>query len=301
MATLFGRRKSRPRQSSVSTQDLNERSVPYDMTIPSRSPIPVGTLTQSFRGISAPNTNPSLTVGGTEFNKFTTQRNRNDREGAHEQLRPGSPAASASTADSSTLYDETTGPFLSPSKLSIVHPQTARIRRAEARGQSQDFGQFPYPSQRQSSPSTRPSSGTTLRSEANRHSKYAASLTSSDGSSQIPFHVHQRQASESFHFPRPPTDEEVEILFEKVKLNRGDPKGFTSNLTIDQKWELVRSDEQMRWIEQKRGQQSRKPNEPGQQIPLESPQWYIQKFMDGTITPKQASGLNVCLRSKEMR
>lgn len=301
MATLFGLRKSRPRQSSVSAQDLNERSVPYDKTIPARSPIPVGTLSQGFRGISAPNTNPSLTTAGTEFNKFTTHRNRNDRE---EQLRPGSPTASASTADSSTLYEEATGPLYSPNKLPIVHPQTARMRRTEdssPRSQSQDFGQFPAPLHVQSSPLARPSSGTTLRSEANRYSKYAASLTSSDGSPHIPLHMHQRQASESFHFPRPPTDEEVEVLFEKVKLNRGDPKGFTSNLNIDQKWELVRSDEHMRWIEQKRGQHSRKQNEPGQQIPHESPQWYIQKFMDRTITPKQASSLNVCLRSKEMR
>ena len=62
MDSLFGRKKGRPRQGSV-TGDLSERSVPYDR-LPSspRAPVPVANTTQGIRSqISAPITNPTLT------------------------------------------------------------------------------------------------------------------------------------------------------------------------------------------------------------------------------------------------
>lgn len=227
MSTLFGRRKNRVRQSSLSSQDLTERSIPYDQTIASRSPVPVGTLGQGNRGISATNTNPSL------------QRN-----------------------DVSSM-----------------------------RSQGHDFGQI------SSSQGSRPSSGMTVKSDTTRNSKLA---TSSDPSqSHLPFHLHHRQSSELFHFPRPP-NEEIELLFENVKQTRGDPKGL-DKFTIDQKWELVKNDEQIRWKEQRIGEQSRKLQEAGQSLLPHSPEWFIHKLMNRTITPKQASDLLVSLRSKAVR
>lgn len=289
MSSLFGLRKSRTRQSSVSGQDLTERSVPYDMTIASRSPIAVGTLSQGNRGISAPNTNPSLTASGTEFNKFTVSKPHGDDP---------SNRASTSTADSSTLYDEINDPLTPQGAIPIPHPQTTRLRRNELhsmRSQRQDFGQI---SSTQGSPrSNRPSSGVTVKSDTTRNSKYT---TSSDPPhSHLSFNLHHHQSSESFHFPRPP-DDEIEILFEKVKQTRGDPKGL-DKFTIGQKWELVKNDEQIRWNEQRIGEQSRKFQESGQSFPPQSPEWFIQKLMNRTITPKQASDLLVCLRSKELR
>lgn len=67
---------------------------------------------------------------------------------------------------------------------------------------------------------------------------------------------------------------------------------------------MVYNDEHLRWKEERaREEQSRRQKETGQpaQIMSESPEWYIQKFLDKTITPKQASGLLVSLRSKQMR
>lgn len=67
---------------------------------------------------------------------------------------------------------------------------------------------------------------------------------------------------------------------------------------------MVYNDEHLRWKEERaREEQSRRQKEMGQpaQIMAESPEWYIQKFLDKTITPKQAGGLHVSLRSKEMR
>jgi cytokinesis protein len=163
------------------------------------------------------------------------------------------------------------------------------------RSQRQDFGQI---SSTQGSPhSIRPASGMTVKSDTTRNSRYAT--TSDPSHSNLSFHLHHRHSSESFHFPRPP-DEEIEILFEKVKQTRGDPKGL-DKFTIDQKWELVKNDEQIRWKEHRIGEQSRKLHETGQSLLPQSPEWFIQKLMNRTITPKQASDLMVCLRSKEVR
>ena len=60
----------------------------------------------------------------------------------------------------------------------------------------------------------------------------------------------------------------------------------------------------MRWGEEhRREEQARRQNDTGQAAAFSegTPEWYIKKFMDRTVTPKQASGLQVTLRSKEMR
>ncbi|RXW21019.1 hypothetical protein EST38_g4845 [Candolleomyces aberdarensis] len=90
-------------------------------------------------------------------------------------------------------------------------------------------------------------------------------------------------------------------MFEAVKRTRNLP---LPNLSIEQKWDLVYNDEQIKWKEQKaRDDQARRLQESGQSSsnPLpETPEWYIKKFLDKTITAKQASGLSVSLRSKEL-
>ena len=84
MDSLFHRKRSRiqNRQTSVSSQDLNDTSVPYDqigsspLTSPAKSAV-------NYRGpnhISAPLTNPTLTATGTEFNKYALLRSRADRD-----------------------------------------------------------------------------------------------------------------------------------------------------------------------------------------------------------------------------
>src|SRR4051794_1025892 len=108
METFF-RKKGRPRQTSASGQDLNERSVPYDKLGSSgRSPSAGHSVPQGLRGtsfISAPITNPTLTSDGTELNVFTVGRQRLDRD-REDRARPKSPSTSISTADSSTLYSD---------------------------------------------------------------------------------------------------------------------------------------------------------------------------------------------------
>lgn len=313
MDTIFSRKKTRQRQSSVSGQDLGERSVPYDkLAAPIRSPIPVTTINQGIKGISAPNTNPSLTDGGTELNFFTMQKQKRDRERLYDQYtpnrRPGSSTNStSSTADSSTLYEESNTPTPS-SRYTRTH--AARTHRSESSfsgrsPNSADFGQYPSSSDPPNTPS-RPSSGMTTKSDNNRNSRYTASLSSEGGShhtslSQL-YHRHHG-TSDTFYFPRPETDAEIEALFENVKRTRDFPN-LPRDLTIDQKWHLVYNDEHIRWDkERQKEEQSKKQKEsgqPGAVIP-DSPEWYLKKFVEKTITAKQVQSLGVSLRSNEMR
>lgn len=304
MDTLFGRKRSRPRQSSVSGQDLSERSVPYDkLAMPSRSPVPVATFNQGIRGISAPSSNPALSHSGNELNKYAMQRNKAEREKGYElhvNGRPGSPSTSISTADSSTLSDES-----APSSKHAPHtPSSSRVRLNEAPTpsgvQSPDFGHFSNGSTNNFT--IRPTSSVTTHSETSRTSKYASSMSSSEAHHSVFYHSRSNHTSDTFHFPRPETDEEIEELFENVIRTR--TQGELPNLLIEQKWHMVYNDEHLRWKEERaREEQSRRQKETGQpaQIMSESPEWYIQKFLDKTITPKQASGLLVSLRSKQMR
>lgn len=319
MDSFFGKKKNRPRQSSVSTnQGLDERSsVPYHkLGPPQRSPVNVGTMSQGLRGnptavISAPMTNPTLTANGTELNKYAIAKNRAERDRQYRDIsplgRPGSPSNSVSTADSSTLYNDPDSP--------ASKANARRYRQSESGSSLNDFtGSSPTsPSSRprtlgaDSAPSTRPSSTAptiaTQRTDDKRSSRYAPSLSSFDSHghlSSISAHLHRHGGE--FSFPRPDDDEEIEALFENIRRTRG--LGELPNLSVDQKWHIVYSDEQLRWKEEKqREEQARKQADSGQAAFLVdgTPEWYIKKFMDRTITPKLAGGLQVSLRGKEVR
>jgi cytokinesis protein len=286
MASILGKKKSRTRTGSIS-----ERSIPYDqLAQPPRSPLPVGTTSQGLATyISAPITNPTLTTNGAEINKHTVARSRAERDKVYtdSRNRASSPSASLSTTDSSTLNNE--------SSSTRPNSKQKRLRRSEASTSSShnfaDFGHYP------ASPSNRPMSS---RSDANRGSKYAPSFTSDSHLSQFYHHVNGK-AHDDFHFERPTNDADIEAMFESVVRNRD--LGDLSMLSIDQKWHMVYNDEHIRRNEERtREDNSRKQVESGHASIVEgSPEWYIQKFMNRTVTPKQAGALQVCLRSRELR
>jgi cytokinesis protein len=90
-------------------------------------------------------------------------------------------------------------------------------------------------------------------------------------------------------------------MFENVKHTRNLDQ--LPNMTIDQKWSMVYNNEHIKWRDEKaREEQARKHPEAGQVAPIvqDSPEWYIKKFLDKTITAKQASGLSVSIRSKPL-
>jgi len=316
MNSFLTRKKNRPRQSSVSTASELGASKPYEELAPSpHSPIHVGTTSQGLRGssasvISAPITNPTLTLDGTELNLYTMHRSKQDRDqlyNTHPATRPISPINSPSTADSSTLYSESDKTYSHHrSTTSVSETSVSSGRRSPS---VSDFGG--YHSQRRGSnqQTARPTSRTATRSD--RMSTNTRSVVS-DSPSQHHHSTHIGNAlhvvrygtnGEEFHFPRPNDDEEIEVLFQEIKrsLDLGDNM---PNMTIDQKWQMVYNAEHLRWSEERRReQQTKKQAETGQSAPFSegSPEWYIQKFMDRTIIPKQASSLEVSLRSNQLR
>ena len=316
MNSFLTRKKNRPRQSSVSTASELGASKPYEELAPSpHSPVHVGTTSQGLRGsmgsvISAPITNPTLTVEGTELNLYTIHRSRQDRDqlyNTHPATRPISPTNSPSTAESSTLYSES-------DKTYSHHRSTTSVSETSVSSEQRspsvsDFGGYNSRRGGSNQQTARPTSRATTRSD--RMSANARS-TVSDSSSQHHHSTHIGNAlhtvrhgmhGEEFYFPRPNNDEEIEVLFQEIKrsLDLGDNM---PNMTIDQKWQMVYNAEHLRWSEERRrDNQTRKQAETGQSAPFGegSPEWYIQKFMDRTITPKQASSLEVSLRSNQLR
>jgi cytokinesis protein len=301
---IFGRKKGksdykteRLRQVSSSSADLNERSIPYDKLGPAgRAPVP----------ISAPITNPTLTADGTEFNLYQQQRSRAERELAYAQARKNREEqksqkelpASPSMSESSTLYDNPAS--TSTPRRSNPSTRTARSSATTA-GRSPmvaDFGSMPSPSS-----SGRPLSSATTRTESSRNSRYAPSVTSSDThhARHLSSHFHLRTTQDDFDFPRPSDPAKIDALFDSMVERRGLRRELQNvNMSTDQKWQLVWSDEQKRYTE---GQKS--TTQSGDVIRTMdgegSPLWFIKKFMDRSITHKQAQGLPVSLRSQDMQ
>lgn len=316
MTNFLTRKKNRPRQSSVSTASELGASKPYEELAPSpRSPIHVGTTSQALRGsvpsvISAPITNPTLTTDGTELNIFTMHRSKQEREqlyASHPTNRPNSPLNSPSTADSSTIYsesDKTYSHHRSTTSVSETSVSSGRMSPSVS-----DFGGYHAQRKGSNQQTTRPTSRATARSERmsmNTRSIVSDSLSQHHHSTHIGNALHvvrHGMGAEEFYFPRPNNDEEIEALFQDIKrsLDLGDNM---PNMTIDQKWQMVYNAEHLRWAEERRReQQTKKQVETGQSVSFAegSPEWYIQRFMERTITPKQASSLEVSLRSNQLR
>jgi cytokinesis protein len=313
MNSFLTRKKNRPRQSSGSAASELGASKPYEDLAPSpRTPTQVGTTSQGLRNpfpsvISAPITNPTLTTDGTELNLYTMHRSRQEREqlyNTHPATRPISPTSSPSMADSSTVHsesDKTHSHHRSTTSVSETSVSSGRMSPSVS-----DFGGYHSQRRGTSQQTTRPTSRATTRSD--RMSTNARSVIS-DTPSQHNHATHIGNAlhavrhgihAEEFYFPRPDSDEEIEVLFQEIKrsLDLGDN---LPNMTIDQKWAMVYNAEQLRWSEERK--QTKKQAETGFPAPFVegSPEWYIQRFMDRTITMKQASSLEVSLRSNQLR
>lgn len=310
MDTIFGRKKSRLRQSSLSGQDL--QSVPYESVTPG-PPVPVSRQAV-VSNISAPITNPTLTTNGTSLNVHSMQRSRAARERVYAATatstpRSSSPHASIVTDDSSTLYSESADSSSNPpvsSARKLRQSGSSSGRRSPSHDSFHSLPPIPTtasvasPSPHPSASATlRPSSSSTTRSD-NRSSRSTFQTEPHSSHSHLHFpHLH-RHTTLDFDFPRP-SDEEIEARFQIVVRTRD-----LTNLpllTIDQKWSMVESDERLRFNEEKaREEQAKKVPEQSRSGMIEerSPEWYLVKFMDRTITPKDASGLLVSLRGHEL-
>lgn len=301
MDTFFNRKKQRPRNSSVSAQDLAD-SVPYDK-LPSlaRSPLAVNTLSQSLRGapttsvISAPLTNPTLTADGSDLNLNYQNLHRTKLERDLSAAPPARPDSSFSTADSSTLCNDSLASF--PPKRPKT-PTSHKLRKSEASVSSgrrspsgSEFGPVTVPT----SPSVASTMLRALHAQDNTSSRFSSSTTQSDSHTTHLSHIFHKPHTDEFYFPRPDKDDEILALFAHVAQQRALPN--VDKLTISQKWGIVHAAEQMRWQEGR----SRGDTAQATLSDESSPEWYIRKFLDGSIAPKQVSSVWVSLRGHETR
>ncbi|CEQ39622.1 SPOSA6832_01157, partial [Sporobolomyces salmonicolor] len=136
--------------------------------------------------------------------------------------------------------------------------------------------------------------------------------------------------SSDFDFPRPHDSAKIDELFEEMLPRLGTAakaQEAARNLDTDKKWTLVYNDAFMKWKSAREKITRRSvdaksapavgtslatvgeyPTTPraGERTPTtrgknERPEWYIGKFMDGTITQQQVASLSVCLRTYELQ
>lgn len=330
MEALFGRKKdkdrARPRQTSMSSE---LKSVPYDQAAQSNRPIPVATITQSMRqsggaNISAPITNPTLTQNGTEMNYSRGSRGMGmgdngrmpsdlPRNSQYSGYSTSSSTGGAATSPSQGTPSWPSGMVIDPSSSSTTLASTrssskpdlptnvsnimSTISPTHTRSRNSSSDNYP-PSASSSSRDTgyrRPTSTTTVRNDANRNSGYAHSTSSSD--SHYPhrlLHFH-RGGDDEFVFPRP-SSAEIDLLFEKVMEAR-ETRMPTSGVDVEAKWKMVYNHEYMRWQEERRNPRFAQGPVMNTALGKDTPEWYLKKFVDQTVTSKQVSSLVVSLRT----
>ncbi|CAE6523457.1 unnamed protein product, partial [Rhizoctonia solani] len=292
MDALFGRRKSRPRESSASQSELSERSVRYENTSRDRPPVPVGTMSQALRtsgssAISAPTQNPGLTSNGTEMN-FTRSRKRLDLA---EGERPTSP--SPSNMSGSSYGHGFDSPRRTRDMDATIRAGDRRNTGASAPGS--DFGPPMSPPGSSRQGGHRPSSSITMKSDTSRTSHYNTQQSSSTLSS-----LRQQKSDDGFYMERP-SDDVIQSMF--LSIGRNLDVG-EEGLTMENKWLIVYENERRRWREdQARNRAAEKRVTAGSGASSvgantkDSGEYYIQKFMTNTITPKDIQGLGVSLRT----
>jgi cytokinesis protein len=251
-------------------------------------------------------------------------------QGQSNQGQYGQVPESPATSESSTAWDNNSSVLSTPTPASRRSGAGARMSRSSNVSSSStydkarspmtaDFNAVPSPTMsayRGMTPTSatgfntsfntdRPVSNTPSRATSNRYSGYAPSIAG--GSSATTETQHNRHLSHHFHlrnqdafdFPRPVHAEEIEALFEQMLERRDLEELRGKNMPLDQKWQLVWSDEHTRWSEAQKGP-TQVPDAARTADVEGSPLWYIKKFMDKTITHKQAQGLPVSLRSHDI-
>ena len=347
MDSTFGRRKPRPRQSSITGSDLGGRSIPYDHLAPSaKSHIPVSPGSSGFNratGTSASITNPRLTDQGTELNIRQLQKGKAQKDRMYEalyaqdaataverqkqlqeqqfqlDLSPSPTKESSKTGSISHMTfnssNSIAGSLAYPTPRPKETPSDATQSRSTTKSTMVDFRVYPStpaPSSERLNPAaqTRRTSYSRTTDASTIRPRYASSVTS-NGFDHAPVSSHRRdvlptpgvrhsvQPIEGFHFPRPQNPENIEAMFGEVQ-SRLEVDG--SRLGLEQKWLLVYNDAQIRWKEERtRQEQQRKSAAQGSSAqPVyikDTPEWYLKKFLDQTITAKNVGRLTVSLRT----
>ena len=220
-----------------------------------------------------------------------------------------------SISDMSVSSSTLAGSLVYPTPRRKETPSEATLSPSTTKNMMVDFGAYPPtpgPSSERLSPAahTQRTSYSRTTDASTVRPRYPSSVTSngSDYASvsshlrdvlPIPGVRHSVQPIEEFHFPRPQNPEEIEAMFGEVQ-SRLEVDG--SRLGLEQKWLLVYNDAQIRWKEERtrQAQQRKSAAQGSSSQPVyikDTPEWYLKKFMDQTITAKHVGSLTVSLRT----
>jgi len=212
--------------------------------------------------------------------------------------RPGSSNTNHSTYDSFSTADSSDRPRKSLDAMSIR--STASSQTANSVFSSETSARTARPSASESRDSMSVLSPTHSRlGKIASHAGWPTQQAS-------PFSSTTSFAPAGFNLPRPKDDKEVEKMFVELMHKRGWqnlPEAARRQMLAyapAKKWTLVHQDKLTEWQgELKRRQQSRQTDTPLTRPDEEgSPEWYVKKIVDDTISPKQLQSLSVSLRTQ---
>jgi cytokinesis protein len=370
MDSIFGKKRStqssRSRssaQSNTSPTDLVSNSVPYDRLAPAAkapvagpSRLPTANALSAVaagRIISPPNTNPTLTDDGQEFNyaAFGKRREANHRARSSTGTEPDDRRDRVTSASSSLRYQPPSVTLgmngdtlpehvpLPPSASSFSHNRrgsdagsmrsisttTSSVRPAV----QADFA--PYHVHRPTG-STR-QSHTSNYNSAYSASSYSVDFPASTSSASTSYPSFYPKPTDDFHFERPKSPTRINAMFEHLLRTRNiDPNAASpskpaasshkissrsssssitpsraakdmQNIPLETKWTLIKNDAQNQWQEQRRKMVDSAPRAGGPSTAMSdrsSPEFFLKKFMDGTLSLEVLAGMNVSIRTQPL-
>jgi len=156
-----------------------------------------------------------------------------------------------------------------------------------------------YPSNSTQGSDLRSSDQMSIYSSLSRNSMLSVAPTVAE---MMQFPVHSGSMTE-FHMDRPEDDAIVEKMFYELMIKRGymnlpEPaKRLLMAKPTSGKWIMIYQDKLADWqAEQKR--RAAASSSSGKDLDEDSPQWYVKKIMEGTITTQQLASLSVSLRTQ---
>ena len=303
-------------------------SIPYDTASDGRSPIPVEYLPKNEKTPSRREPLPHhLGKGGKDFHQYPSWTPQEAPNGSSHPTGPRPPPHSQSSlkpvpvlpprdssrkpipmTDSASIYNEHLGTHASNStnETSSNHRNSFDQMSVLSAASSATHGSSIFSSDNSSRTAVQERPGTS-HSRSSHSTKGWTPQQASGFNSTTSFNP------EGFYFPRPADDRIVEAQFLDMMNKRNwqaMPEGAKRQMMAyptSKKWQLVHQDKLVEW----QGEQKRRTNARNTVLSHDgfpsilsradeegSPEWYVKKVMNDTITPKQLGSLSVSLRTQ---
>lgn len=267
-------------------------SIPYDSVVQdlNRTPITVDFPRPVSRGDDGREITPHSIGRMGDFHQYPSVAGPPQNHYSHPTGPRPPPGSSGSLTAGNSYY--------APSREYAGSTTSSSSPRNTNGGQ----GQMYYPSNSTQNSDPRNSDQMSIYSSlssATRNSMLSVAPTMAE---MMQFPAHSGSMTE-FHMERPEDDSIVEKMFYELMIKRGymnlpDPaKRVLMAKPTSGKWLMIYQDKLGDWqTEQKR--RAAASSSSGKDLDEDSPQWYVKKIMEGTITTKQLASLSVSLRTQ---